>query len=121
MNPSSSTADAVRHLRQALDAIGDALASGALPPLLDGELRLSSALAEIAALDPAAPCSGEEGARLREEIAAARQALDRVRRLGASLTDFVAGTLAAEERSGGYGRDGQAAILAPAGALRARA
>jgi len=121
VNSSSSTADAVRHLRQALEAIGDALAAGHLAPLLDGELRLSSALAEIAALDSGAPLTGEQGACLREEIAAARRALDRVQHLGASLTDFVAGALAAEERSGSYARDGQAAILAPEGALRARA
>lgn len=120
MNTSSSTADTVRHLRQALEAIGDALAAGHLAPLLDGELRLSSALAEIAALDPAAALTGPEGIRTRDEIAAARRALERVQHLGASLNDFVAGTLAAEERSGSYARDGQAAILAPAGALRAR-
>jgi hypothetical protein len=120
VNP-SSTANAVRRLRQALEAIGDALTSGNLAPLLDGELRLSQALADLAALDPAEPLSRHDSAHIREEIAAARQALERVRRLGASLTDFVAGTLSAEERSGGYARDGQAAILAPAGALRTRA
>lgn len=121
MNSSSSTANAVRDLRQALEAIGDALTAGDLAPLLDGELRLSQALEHLAAIDPAEPLSRRDGAHVREEIAAARQALERVRRLGASLTDFVAGALAAEERSGGYARDGQAAILAPAGALRTRA
>lgn len=121
MTPSSSTANAVRQLRQALEAIGDALTAGDLAPLLDGELRLSRALADLAALDPAEPLSRRDSADIHQEIVAARQALERVRRLGASLTEFVAGALAAEERSGGYARDGQAAILAPAGALRTRA
>ena len=88
-------------LRQALDLVGDALASPDLEGLLRGEAAIERALADLpSTLDvPAA-----ERAGIRTELEQARAALMRCRRLGAALTDFTRVTLEAQGRAAGYGR-----------------
>ncbi len=111
----------VTALRTALQAVGDALVAPAVAPLTAAEAALAAAVAEfsprqsdIEALSPA------DRAALLDEARAARAALDRCRRLGASLSAVVTASLAAQGRGAGYGPRGEAPVQAPAGVLGVR-
>lgn len=93
---------AVRQLRQAIEQTAAALARPDLDALLASEAATERALAGLpwgtrpdGPLEPA----------VREEIDAARRALVRCTRLGASLQDFIRVSALARQ-SPGYGRAG---------------
>ncbi len=90
---------AVRHLRQALEQTADALARPNLDGLLASETATERALA---GLPWGTRASGPLEPELREEIDAARRALIRCTRLGASLQDFIRLSSAARQ-SPAYG------------------
>jgi hypothetical protein len=110
---------ALRRVRQALDATGNALAAGRLGALEASEADLAEAASSLSphlgsTLDPS-----ERGA-LREEVARTRAALRRCDRLGGSLADFVRIALVAQGRAGAYDRGGHEAFGARTGAFQAR-
>jgi hypothetical protein len=57
---------------------------------------------------------------LREELRLCQAALERCRRLGASLEQFTTLTLEGAGRAGAYTRAGGAEIMAPTGILHTR-
>jgi hypothetical protein len=79
----------VCHVRRLLDTIGDALADSRLDPLLTAEPDLEAALQALASVQTP---DLDAAARMvvRAEIQRCRLALDRCRRLGASLGCFTA-------------------------------
>ena len=114
MNPSLSDAVlATVRLREALERIAAALIHPSVEPLLDGEMAIERALADMRPLDQ---LSDEERVVARRELEQARAALLRCRRLGASLTDFVRLSLDAQGRGPSYGpRPDTSATYAGAG------
>jgi hypothetical protein len=100
----------VRELRATLEAIGLGLVEGAPERLLDAEPRLADIAARLATLPHA------DAAALRPELVAARAAIRRCERLGATiygLNDVYA-------TRHGYGRSGHFTITDAAGVLQAR-
>jgi hypothetical protein len=89
-------------LRGSLEDAADALAAADLDRLLTCESRIHAALTHLAS----SKLTAEARARLAEEIAGARAALARCRRLGAALNDFVHIGLAAQGIGDGYGPKG---------------
>ncbi len=90
---------AVRQLRQALEQTADAL----VQPDLDGLLACETATERaLAGLPWGTRATGPLGPELRQEIDAARRALIRCTRLGASLQDFIRLSSVARQ-SPGYG------------------
>lgn len=111
-----SLLDAATGLRAALELAGDGLATASLTSLLDSEIALAAALAVLPS--ERAEVNGERD-EILQELARARSALTRCRRLGGALSEMVRTSLGAQGRVGGYGSDGlQAAGRAP-GALEA--
>lgn len=103
MTPQSpAVAEATRQLRQALEDIAGALTSANLDALLDAEGALELALLRLSTLPSTLPPSDRDA--VRREVQAARQMLQRCRRLGASLMDVVRLSLDAQGRGQGYGR-----------------
>jgi hypothetical protein len=86
-------------LRTALEAVADTLGRADMDGLLAAEQALESALADCARL---AAAGGPAPAALRPEIDAARRALMRCRRLGASLGDFARASFEARGLAIGY-------------------
>jgi len=99
MSTSSSAQTAAVGLRRALDAAAAALAHPDVEALLAAEAGLTAAFADLAFLRT---LGDAERASVREELLAAESSLGRARRLGASLTDFVALSLQARGQSAGY-------------------
>jgi hypothetical protein len=93
---------AVAALRDALDRTAAALASPRVETLLDCEVAIENALAN---LPPLEGLDATERAAVRAELDAARRALLRCRRLGAALAEFVRLGLEAQGRGTGYGRN----------------
>jgi hypothetical protein len=89
-------------LRRSLEEAADALAAADLERLLTCEARIHASLTHLAS----SRLSDEARARLADEIAGARHALARCRRLGAALNDFVRIGLAAQGVDEGYGPKG---------------
>ncbi len=90
---------AAARLRAALEATVDALAVPRLEALLNVESALTAALAALPtlrSLDPA------DRPAAREDLLAAKAALAKCRRLGASLGDFVRLSLDARGQGIGY-------------------
>ena len=79
------TTTAVTALRERLDETADALRAADLSRLLSCEMHLQSALAALA---NECAVSGDR-ATLAAELARAKAALTRCRRLGATLTDII--------------------------------
>jgi hypothetical protein len=104
------------HLRRALEQSAAALAGSSLDGLLAAEAALNDALAQ---LPPLSTISSADRPALREDLEAARRALRRCRRLGASLSDFITLSLAAQGRASGY--DSQRAAAIDAGGTSWRA
>lgn len=98
MSASPAQAAAVR-LRRALDAAAAALAQPDLDGLLAAESALTATFADLSFLRTLAR---PECASVRDELLAAQTALRRARRLGASLSDFVAISLQAHGQTAGY-------------------
>lgn len=99
---------AVRQLRQALEQTAAALAR----PDLDGLLASESATERaLAGLPWGTRPEGPLEPRLRDEIEAARRALVRCTRLGASLQDFIRVSVLARQAAG-YGPAGATAACA---------
>ena len=97
--PAPRPAPAAARLRSALKATADALAVPNLEALLNVESALTAALAAlptIRSLDEA----GREAAR--EDLLAARAALERCRRLGTALGEIVRVSLDARGQGIGY-------------------
>lgn len=122
MNRTPALADVVSRVRQLLDGIGDALVAGRVDHLLATEAALADAVDTLSRLPASISSSHDLTARepLRAELCACRVALARCRRLGASLQALASATLVADGRSGGYTREGEAAVIAPARHLEAR-
>jgi type VI protein secretion system component VasF len=107
------------NLHVALTSLGDALAEPALDPIIKAEADLALAVEQLRRL-PANPPPPDARATVRVEIARVRAALERCRRLGASLEFVAHASLAAQGRGGAYDRLGSEARSAPRGALLAR-
>ena len=88
-------------LREALDRTAAALASPRVETLLDCEIAIERALADMPPFEGLTPV---ERTAVRAELDAARSALLRCRRLGAALTEFVRLSFEAQGRGVGYGR-----------------
>lgn len=88
-------------LREALDALGDALVAADMDGLTASEVRLGQAVANAreATYTPPEP-------HLHGEIDRLWLALERCRRLGASLDDIVGATLVAHGQGATYDRRG---------------
>ena len=110
---------ALRRVRHALDAAGDALTAARLDSLEGGTADLSEAASSLSALLGASIASSERGAFV-EELARTRAALRRCDRLGTSLADFVRAALVAQGCAGAYDRDGHEAFGTRPGAFHAR-
>lgn len=89
-------------LREALDALGDTLVAADVERLTASEIHLGQAVAgaRSATYSPSLP--GFQG-----EVDRLWSALERCRRLGASLDDIVGATLVAHGQGGTYDRHGQ--------------
>lgn len=109
----------LQRIRWALTSLADALAAGRHELVTEAETRLSAAL-EVARPAGHSAVDPQARAELRSEVAGARAALDRCRRLGASLTAFVRCSLEAQGRCGAYDRAGHEAIAGRVGAINAR-
>ena len=113
-----SPLDGTRRLRKALQEVGDALARADLRALLDAEVAL---VAATSSLPLGATCHTDDVSALRHELAQARAALLRCRRLGNSMVDVARTTAAARGARDGYGRDGQERTGVARNALEASA
>jgi hypothetical protein len=103
-------------LREALDALADALASGRLEPLLELDTRLERTLVRLRAQQP----QPAGAADVRADLVAARRALARCRRLGDGLSAFIHDSLTPRGTGAGYVPDLR--LAAPTGgAIDARA
>jgi hypothetical protein len=109
----------VCQVRRLLESIGDALVTHRLEPLLTAEQELEAALQALSATGRST-LDDESTAAVRAEAARCRVALERCRRLGASLEGFAALMLQTAGHTGIYGRAGEAPKPAPAGTLQAR-
>lgn len=109
----------VCHVRRLLDTIGDALIESRLEPLLTAEPDLEAALQALASLHPE---NLDDAARraVRAEVQRCRVALDRCRRLGASLECFTALMLEDPGRGGVYTRAGDGPMVPAPRTLQAR-
>jgi hypothetical protein len=96
-------------LRQVLEQTAGALAAADLPALLQSEVDLALAVAQVT---PPRGLPPDEQAALRTEIEGVRRALTRCRRLGGALQDVVRVGLDAQGRTTEYRR--RDAGLAPA-------
>ena len=90
---------AAARLRAALEATVDALAVPKLESLLNVESALSAALA---ALPTIRGLDAADRPAAREDLLAAKEALDKCRRLGGALGDFVRMSLDSRGQSIGY-------------------
>ena len=106
---------AALRLRVTLETLATALANAQLDALLVCEAELASALTDVS----------DHGAHDRlataQELATARLALTRCRRLGATLNDVSRLTLAAQGRDHGYGRQAAGRHVASMHSLEAKA
>lgn len=89
MTTTPPVAAVVCHVRRLLDTIGDALVQSRVEPLLTAEPDLEAALQALASLDPTT-LDASARQTVRTEVERCRVALDRCRRLGASLECFTA-------------------------------
>lgn len=89
-------------LRRGLEDAADALKHADLDRLLECETRIHTALTRLATSN----LTDDARARLAIEIDLARHALQRCRRLGHALNDFVRLSLTAQGLDEGYGRTG---------------
>jgi hypothetical protein len=105
-------------LNLALTALGDALATPALEPLVRAEADLAAAVELLRQLPTTPP--PHTHATVRAEIARVGVALERCRRLGSSLQCVVHAGLVAQGRESSYARQGAGAVEAPDGAFEAR-
>jgi hypothetical protein len=101
MSTSSLAIRSAAALREALDGTAAALASPRVETLLECEVAIERALAEMPSFDGLTPA---ERTAVRAQLDAARSALLRCRRLGAALTEFVRLSFEAQGRGAGYGR-----------------
>jgi hypothetical protein len=108
---------AAANLRAALERTGDGLAGADLGALLDSEIALAAALAVLPT-----ERGNVDGVRdeVLQELARARAALTRCRRLGGALSEMVRVTMNVQGRAGGYGANGRQATGQAPGALEAR-
>lgn len=109
--------DAAAGLRAALESAGDGLAAANLGTVLDSEIALAAALAVLPT--ERGRINGERD-EILQELARARAALTRCRRLGGALSEMVRATMRAQGRASGYGADGRQAPAQAPGALEAR-
>jgi hypothetical protein len=95
----SSPAAVGARLRAVLESVAAALEHGRLDDLVAGEAALDSAVADIARLSREAP---DARGAIRGDLAAARRALMRCRRLGFSLGEFTRASFEARGAAVGY-------------------
>jgi hypothetical protein len=99
----SRVLDAALRLRASLDSVAGALALPDVSALLMAESGLSSALADLGSVSRVDPA---DRTAIAAELLQARAALARCRVLGASASDAVTLTLAAQGKAAGYTRVG---------------
>ncbi|HEY3380287.1 MAG TPA: hypothetical protein VGK32_00885 [Vicinamibacterales bacterium] len=104
-------------LRTALEQAGDGLASARLDEILGSEIALAAALAVLPAERGAV--DGERD-QILQELARAKSALMRCRRLGGALSEMVRTSLGAQGLVGAYGADGREFTSQAPAALEAR-
>jgi hypothetical protein len=92
-----SLLEAATGLRTALERTGDGLATASLGTLLDTEIALAAALAVLPAERGSADGVRDE---VLQELARARAALTRCRRLGGALSEMVRVTMNVQGRVG---------------------
>lgn len=109
----------LRHIREALEAAGDALISARLEALEANEAVLALAVSRLRHLPHEAP-RGDQWPAYRDELRRARLALHRCVRLGTALNEFVRAALVAQGRAGAYDRGGQETVEVRAGGLHVR-
>jgi signal transduction histidine kinase len=114
----STVVDVARRLREALEQVAEALRTPGVEPLLAAEAALAAAVSFQAPVDAV---SGAEAVEAARELADARRALLRCRRLGRSLTELARATALGCGAVQGYGRDGHERVGATRGALEASA
>jgi hypothetical protein len=107
MTPAATPVTAAIELRQALAALGDALAECRLEALVTLDVRLAHAVTALRAIPIVRSTTG----MLREELVATRRELARCRRLGDGLSAFVRASLAANATGAGYEPVPAAAVL----------
>ena len=110
------------HLRETLDAVGDAVRDGRTDALLHNETRLAQDLRALRAaasrLD--ATGSGTDLAEWRAALSSAHAALRRCERLGRSARDVARAVLVAQGRAGAYDRGARESFEAARRAVDAR-
>jgi hypothetical protein len=104
-------------LRTALERAGDGLAAARLDVVLGSEIALAAALAVLPAERGEVDAERDE---ILQELARARSALTRCRRLGGALAAIVGASLDAQGLIEGYRADGQQHARQAPGALEAR-
>jgi hypothetical protein len=112
-----SLLQAAAGLRAALEQAGDGLATADLDSLLSSEIALAAALAVLPTERGEADESRDE---VLQELARARSALTRCRRLGGALSEMVRITMRTQGRVGAYGPNGRQPAGHAPGALEAR-
>jgi hypothetical protein len=108
---------AASSLRAALEQAGDGLASANLGTLLASEIALAAALAVLPTERGEADETRDE---VLQELARARNALTRCRRLGGALSEMVRVTMGSQGRTGAYAANGRQTTAYAPGALEAR-
>lgn len=102
-----SPSRALSDLREALDAVGNALTDVQLGDLLSAEDRIARAVLDVRAAASVRPVmGGAERDALRRDVHAVRAALLRCRRLGLSLGQFASFSLTGAAGAGSYTRRG---------------
>ena len=115
-NSAPDALTAVAALGRALDAVRRALASGSASDLLVTETALASALTDVSRIASLESC---DRARLRAELAHAREMLNRCRTIGTALAGAIDGCLQMHGLSTTYDRVGAVNGLAlPARGMR---
>jgi len=108
--PTSNVLRSAAALRLGLEEAANALVSGDLPGLLDGEARLQFALSELSNHTASSlEMTDATRTQLTADLAKARTALARCRRHGQALNEFVRISLAALGVHEDYGPNGPGA------------
>lgn len=95
---------AMRELREAVDAVNEALISADLDRLVQAESLMARA---VAGVSTHVPPDAASAAALRLEVQRVRAGLHRSRRLGSALNEFAAFSLLAQGAAGSYTRQGK--------------
>ena len=116
----SSLLEAVVHVRELLDALGDSLVAWRLPAIESIEAQLKDAIAALQ-IDALPPLEVSTRRSLITELANVANALSRCQRLGASFAELIQFQTYALGGTESYDAVGQKRTSGPASMLRVRA